>query len=280
MGRYDESLCYLVLGKQLLSNFIISNHASEDLVSMLSSVLGIISASTLDQQERYYFYNKGRRLSLKPFDLHKLLIFFSHGEIAQKMSPEAQWDLNSVIQILNEGEELLKDIVASEEYKLGQFLIIWAHRAAAYWKAGLYELSMDWSAKVTQLSFDNRLRLYHPSVMISIVLVTKLHIYSENVLCLEQNLKMLLRLEEHFPFIKTIIHKVKSVLARYNLCLYEDDPHESDSHYSICKFFEIPSWTPCLPPPEPAIEQIVVPSQENYPIHNVDTLSHLIYDLF
>eukprot|EP01103_Thecamoeba_quadrilineata_P018858 TRINITY_DN7412_c0_g1_i2.p1 TRINITY_DN7412_c0_g1~~TRINITY_DN7412_c0_g1_i2.p1 ORF type:complete len:292 (-),score=47.57 TRINITY_DN7412_c0_g1_i2:567-1406(-) len=83
-GKYDESISYLSINNQLLSMRPLSS-LTEDLSSMFSHTIGIISATTADREDRHRLFQKGKRLSLRPYDLYKLTVLFTHGEITQQV---------------------------------------------------------------------------------------------------------------------------------------------------------------------------------------------------
>eukprot|EP01103_Thecamoeba_quadrilineata_P010170 TRINITY_DN2118_c0_g1_i5.p1 TRINITY_DN2118_c0_g1~~TRINITY_DN2118_c0_g1_i5.p1 ORF type:complete len:354 (-),score=67.46 TRINITY_DN2118_c0_g1_i5:429-1490(-) len=262
MGRYDESVCYLALNNQLLSMMPTAN-ITEEIGSLYSHIIGIILATTQERQDRNYLYMKGRKFASKPFDHHKLTLLYTHGEITHSLNPDETYDLDQMCSMLDQGEEFLKIAGLQDCYTVAQYLAIWAHRSAAYLKAGVHDLCVEWATKATELAFDTRLEYHLPCVMVAIGLVTKINLQVEHVSNLEQNLKTLSMVSEHFPFLKCLMGKVRTVLSRYNLSnedyytVYEDEHVPMPAICSMAKFFDIPP-APSSPLNSPPLDPVIL----------------------
>eukprot|EP01103_Thecamoeba_quadrilineata_P010171 TRINITY_DN2118_c1_g1_i1.p1 TRINITY_DN2118_c1_g1~~TRINITY_DN2118_c1_g1_i1.p1 ORF type:complete len:443 (+),score=65.18 TRINITY_DN2118_c1_g1_i1:55-1383(+) len=253
MGRYDESLCYFSLCNQLLSARYVSLDCSPEIGSMFAHIIGVMAASTLDRQDRYNLYLKGKRISADPYDQHKLSVNFCYGEITHSNNTE-DWNFDMVSSILNEGESILQASDIPDNHKVAKRLMLWTHRAAAYWKAGRYDLCFEWSSKATELSFDVRIEYHLLGVMVSLAILTKMHMLAGNLYDLEMNLKILELTREHFPFIQSQISRAKRVLARHSSNFKESDEVE-DQDCSTSKYFDDPSSSFfVIPPVNPPVQ--------------------------
>eukprot|EP01103_Thecamoeba_quadrilineata_P018120 TRINITY_DN6736_c0_g1_i1.p1 TRINITY_DN6736_c0_g1~~TRINITY_DN6736_c0_g1_i1.p1 ORF type:complete len:466 (+),score=102.66 TRINITY_DN6736_c0_g1_i1:84-1481(+) len=244
VGKADESISYISLNNQILS-MKPTSCLTEDVSTIFAYILGITSFASPNREDRHYLFQKARRLNLKPYELYELTSSFVHGEILhQSGGPDENYDLDCVCHMLNENEELLRTAGLQDFQIIFNTLFIWTQRSGAYLKAGKFELALEWATRATDLSFDPRIEYHHPTTMCAVAFLTKIDLQLENVANLENNLRILSLVVEYFPFLKSLMGRVRNVLARYNKVFAESfqDAQEDTSMSSFEKFFE-----PCSP---------------------------------